>query len=314
MKALVVSGFGGPDVLRPAEVPDPQAGPGQVRIAVHAAGTNPVDASNRSDGTWAGLDPGCVLGYEVAGVIDQVGPGVRGVRTGDRVMAMTPFPAGGGGYAELAVVGADMVAPIAAECSFTQAASVPVAGGTAYEILRRLQLPPGASVLVHGASGGVGTFLVQLATAAGLRVIAVGGRPSHTLLTELGARHCIDYRTTEVAPAALAFAGGPVDAIVDLFGGTVLRDSLSAVRPHGQLASIETLDLDLDPVIDANLTFHGILLQNDGARIQALAGQLGRTIHPVIAATFPLERAAEAHRLLESKHSRGKIILIVRAA
>ncbi|MEU7864483.1 NADP-dependent oxidoreductase [Nonomuraea sp. NPDC049141] len=312
MKALVVTAFGGPAVLRLAELPDPQAGPGQVRIAVHAAGTNPVDAGNRSDGTWAGLAPGCILGYEVAGVVDQVGLGVREVRIGDRVMAMTSFPGGGGGYAELAVVGADMVAPIAGECSFIQAASVPLAGGTAYEILRRLQLPRGASVLVHGASGGVGTFFVQLATSAGLRVIAVGGYRSHKLLTELGAWHCIDYRTTKVAPAALAAAGGPVDAIVDLFGGTVLRDSLSAVRSHGQLASIETPDLDLDPVIDANLTFHGILFQNDGPRIQALAKQLGRTIHPVIAATFPLQRAAEAHQLLESQHSRGKIILVVR--
>jgi NADPH:quinone reductase len=312
VRAVVVDGFGGAEVLRLVEVADPEPGPGQVRIAVHAAGTNPVDAANRADGDWAGLEPGCILGYDVAGVIDQVGPGVHGVRTGDRVMAMTRFPAGGGGYAELTVVDADLVARIPPGCSYTEAAAVPVAGGTAHEILRRLQLPAGASVLVHAASGGVGTFFVQLAVAAGLKVVAVGGEPSHGLLTRLGAAHCIDYRTTEVAPAALSAAGGPVDAIVDLFGGAVLQESLSAVRPYGRLASIEPPVLDLDAVVDANLTFHGVLLQDDGSRTRALADQLGHTVRPVVAAEYPLARAADAHRHLESRHSGGKIVLTVR--
>ncbi|MFI6599529.1 zinc-binding alcohol dehydrogenase family protein [Nonomuraea sp. NPDC050536] len=308
MKAVIVDGFGGPEVLRLAELPDPQAGPGEVRIAVHAAGVNLVDAGNRADGSWAGLADGCVLGYDVAGVIDQVGPGVDGFRAGDRVMAMTPFPSGGGGYAELATVRADLVAAIPEGVSFVEAAAVPLAGGTAYEVLRRLDLPPGATILVHGASGGVGTFLLQLAAEAGLRVIAVGSEPSHRLLTELGALHCVDYRTTDVASQVAE----PVDAIVDLFGGTVMNDSLSAVRPHGQLASIETPSLDLDAVIDANLTFHGVLIQDDGARTRTLAGLLGRTLQPVVAGTLPLDQVAEAHRLVESRHSHGKIVLVVR--
>jgi NADPH:quinone reductase len=118
MKAVLVSEFGGPQQLRLGEVADPVAGPGQVRIAVHAAGVNPVDAGNRADGRRAGLGLPCILGYDVAGVIDSVGPGVSGLVPGDHVMAMTHFPDGTSGYAELAVVDADLAAPIGSATSF----------------------------------------------------------------------------------------------------------------------------------------------------------------------------------------------------
>ena len=112
MRAVLVSEFGGPEQLRLGQAADPVAGPGQVRIAVHAAGVNPVDAGNRADGRWAGLRVPCILGYDVAGVVDSVGRGVSGLAPGDRVMAMTHFPDGAGGYAELAVVDAGSAAPV----------------------------------------------------------------------------------------------------------------------------------------------------------------------------------------------------------
>jgi len=121
MRAVLVSEFGGPEQLRPARVANPVAGPGQVRVAVRAAGVNPVDAGNRADGRWAGLRVPCILGYDIAGVIDGVGPGVTGLAPGDRVMAMTHFPDGAGGYAELAVIDAALVAPISAATSFADA-------------------------------------------------------------------------------------------------------------------------------------------------------------------------------------------------
>ena len=114
MRAVLVSEFGGPEQLRMGRVADPVAGPGQVRVAVRAAGVNPVDAGNRADGGWAGLRVPCILGYDIAGVIDGVGPGVTGLAPGDRVMAMTHFPDGAGGYAELAVIDAALAAPIGA--------------------------------------------------------------------------------------------------------------------------------------------------------------------------------------------------------
>jgi NADPH2:quinone reductase len=312
MRAVMIERFGGPDVLVLRELPDLRTGPGQVRIAVEAAGTNPVDASNRSDRSWAGIELPHVPGYDVAGVVDQVGAGVVGVTPGDRVMAMTPFPRGAGGYAEQVVLDADLVATVPDGVSLIAAAAMPLAGGTAYEVLQRIDLAPGSWVLVHGASGGVGTLLVQLAAAHDLQVIAAASERSHALLRDLGATACIEYHDADVAEAATSVAGGPVDGIVDLVGGSALQRSLAAVRAYGQLASIATPDLDLDLVLDENLTFHGVLIGDSGERMRELARLMAAgTLRPVIADVVPLEEAHEAHRKLETGHSGGKIVLRV---
>jgi NADPH:quinone reductase-like Zn-dependent oxidoreductase len=312
MRAVVVREFGGPGQLRLAEVADLVPGPGQVLVTVHAAGVNPVDAGNRADGSWAGLSAPCILGYDIAGVIGAVGPGTGGLATGDRVMAMTHFPDGAGGYAEQAVVDAGLVAPIATAISFTDAAAVPLAGGTAGIVLSRLGLPAGARLLVLGASGGVGMFLLQLAAVAGITTIGVGRRAMHGQMLRLGAASCIDYTREDVAERAVVLAGGPVDAIADLVGGTLASAVLRALRPGGQIAAIATPALDLDAVLDANISFHGVLIQDDGERTRALAALLGTgVLRPVVSQVFPLASAAEAHRILESGHSGGKIILDV---
>ena len=314
MRAIQIQRFGGPDVLQLVDVRDPQAGPGDVRVAVHAAGTNPVDASNRSDGSWAGLELPHMPGYDVAGVIDQVGDGVDTVAVGERVMAMTPFPGGAGGYAEHVVLDAALVATVPDWVSLVEAAAVPLAAGTALDVLDRIDLPAGAWVLVHGASGGVGTFLVQLAAARKLRAIAVASTRSHDVLRDLGASACVDYHDGDVVGEARGIAGRRVDAIVDLVGGRALGESLAAVRPHGQLVSIATPELDLDPVLDENLTFHGVLISDSDVRIRALARLLDAgSIRPVIADVLPLDHAAEAHRRLETGHTGGKIVLQVRS-
>jgi NADPH:quinone reductase len=312
MRAVLVSEFGGPEQLRPTQAADPVAGPGQVRVAVHAAGVNPVDASNRADGRWAGLRVPCILGYDVAGVIDSVGPGVTGLAPGDRVMAMTHFPDGAGGYAERAVVDAVLAAPISSATSFADAAATPLAAGTACLVLARLGLPPGSRLLVLGASGGVGLFLLQLAAAAGIMTIGTGRQVMHAQMSGFGAAACIDYTCEDVASRARALAGGPVDAIADLVGGRLAQAACTALRPRGQIAAIATPELDLDPLLDANITFHGVLVQDDGDRTRALAALLDRrALQPVISHVLPLAAAAEAHRILESGHTGGKIVLDV---
>jgi NADPH:quinone reductase len=312
MRAVLVSEFGGPEQLRPGHAADPVAGPGQVRVVVHAAGVNPVDAENRADGRWAGLRVPCILGYDVAGVIDSAGPGVTGLAPGDRVMAMTHFPDGAGGYAELAVVDAALAAPIGPATSFADAAATPLAAGTASLVLARLGLPAGSRLLVLGASGGVGLFLLQLAAAAGIMTIGVGRRVMHALMSGSGATACIDYTCEDVASRARALAGGPVDAVADLVGGGLAQASGPALRPGGQIAAIATPDLDLDLLLDANITFHGVLVQDDGDRTRALAALLDRrALRPVVSHVLPLAAAAEAHRVLEAGHAGGKIVLDV---
>jgi NADPH:quinone reductase-like Zn-dependent oxidoreductase len=312
VKAVIVSEFGGPEQLVLAETPAPEPGPGAVLVAVHAAGVNPVDAGNRADGSWAGLRAPCVLGYDIAGVIQRVGPGVTGLAPGDRVMAMTHFPDGAGGYAELAVVDAGQAARIDPGTSFADAAATPLAAGTAHEVLARLALPAGSRVLVLGASGGVGLFLLQLAAAGGLEPIAVGRRAMHEQMLALGATACVDYTSEDVAARAVQLAGGPVDAIADLVGGATLSGALGALRPGGQIAAIATPDLDPDPLLDGNLTFHGVLIQDDGERTQQLAALLAEgVLRPVISHQLPLADAARAHRILEDGHPGGKIVLTV---
>jgi NADPH2:quinone reductase len=312
MRAVLVSEFGGPDQLRLGQAADPVAGPGQARIAVHAAGVNPVDAGNRADGHWAGLRAPCILGYDVAGVIDSVGDGVSGLAPGDRVMAMTHFPDGAGGYAELTVVDAGLAAPISAAVPFADAAATPLAAGTALMVLSRLGLPAGSRLLVLGASGGVGLFLLQQAAAAGVVAIGAGRQAMHAKMSALGAAGCIDYTRDDVAARAQVLADGPVDAIADLVGGTLAAAALPSLRPGGQIAAIATPELDLDPLLDANITFHGVLIGDDGDRTRALAALLDRqALRPVVSHVLPLAAAAEAHRILERRHASGKIILDV---
>ncbi len=313
MQAVVVTEFGGPEQLRLTDIPDPVAGPGQVRISVAAAGVNPVDGGNRADGSWAGLRAPCVLGYDVAGTVQNVGPGVSGLRAGDRVMAMTHFPDGAGGYAELAVVDAGLVAPIAPAVSFPQAAATPLAAGTAEVVLDRLALGPGSRLLALGGSGGVGLFLLQLAASRGIEVIGVGRHAMHEQMHALGAASCLDYTAGDVAGQAVALAGGRVDAIADLVGGPHAAAALGALRPGGQIASIATPDLDLDLLLDANITFHGVLIGDDGDRTRRLAARLADgSLHAVVSHELPMSQAPRAHEILEHGHPGGKIVLTVR--
>lgn len=163
-----------------------------------------------------------------------------------------------------------------------------------------------------GASGGAGLFLLQLAAAAGITTIGVGRQAMHEHMTGLGAAACIDYTREDVAARTLKLADGPVDAIVGLAGGALAAAAVSALRSGGQIAAIATPELDLDPLLDANITFHGVLIGDDGDRTQALAALLDRRAQrPVVSHVLPLAAAAKAHRILEGRHVGGKIVLDV---
>lgn len=315
MRAVVIDRFGGPEVLQLRDVPPPaEPGPGQLLVRVHAAGTNPVDTKLRQDGSWAGVRPPLVLGYDASGVVEHVGPGVTDFARGDEVY-FTPeiFGNASGTYAELTLVPAAIVARKPKNLSHVEAAAVPLAGGTAYEaIVRRLQLAVGETILIHGGAGGVGSFAVQIAKAAGARVIATAGREHQNELKRLGAHVALDYRQGSITERVmLDTEGRGVDATFDTVGKNVFS-SVPATRPFGRLATILGAAGDTNALYMRNQTLHGVFLTRERRRLDELRRMIERgQISPLIDRVLPLEKVAEAHRRLESGHGRGKIVLTV---
>lgn len=315
MRAMVIPAFGGPDIFELRDVPRPTPGPGEILVRVVASGTNPVDAKIRAAGRWARITPPAILGYDVSGVVEEVGPGVRDFAPGDEVF-YTPeiFGNQAGSYADYNVVSASIAAPKPKRLSHVEAAAVPLACGTAWEALvRRLAIRAGETVLIHGGAGGVGSFAVQIARAAGARVLATAGAGNQETLRALGVDREIDYANEDVAEVALQETGGAgVDAVFDTVGGENIARSLRATRPHGRLATILAPRGDLGELYGKNLTLHGVFLTRESARLREMTPLLERgLVSPIVEAVLDLTEVAEAHRRLDSGHGRGKLVLSV---
>jgi NADPH2:quinone reductase len=315
MRAMTIPRFGGPEVFEERQVETPIPGAGQVLVRVIASGTNPVDAKIRANGTWAGIVPPAILGYDVAGVIEQVGAGVTDFDVGDEVY-YTPTIRDNqmGSYAEYNVAPAAIVARKPKNLSFVDAAAVPLAGGTAYEaIVRRLRLRVGQRSLIHGGARGVGSFAVQIAKAAGAFVLATASAANQATLTELGADIPIDYQRERPADVARRVTDGAgLDAAFDTVGGRLIADTIPAMRPFGHLATILDPTGDLHTLTIANLTLHGIFLTRERARLDDLTRLIERDqVRPLVADVLPLRDVRKAHERLDSGHGRGKVVLEV---
>jgi NADPH2:quinone reductase len=312
MRALVVERPGGPEALRPRELPDPRPGPGEVLVAVEAAGVNPVDAGNRADPTWAGLTPPYVVGYELAGTVVACGDGVA-MAPGQPVWGLAPVRGTRwGAYAELVAMDAALVGPRPPGLDAVEAAALPLAGATSLQLLDRLDPRPGEWILVHGAAGGVGSLLVQLARARGARVVASASAPRRALLDRLGVEVFLDRQAGEVAERARRAVGRELDMVADLVGQGTLAASLPVLREGGRAGSIVELAGDLELAVDRNITLHGLLLRPGRAVLEALAGAVaaGR-LGPVVDQVLDLARAADAHRRVETRRGQGKVVLRV---
>ncbi|WP_237568763.1 NADP-dependent oxidoreductase [Mycolicibacterium lacusdiani] len=320
MRAVVVTEYGGPEVLRQVDVDEPHAGPGRLRVRVHAATVNPADALLRigdiDDALRAStLSPPYRPGMEVAGLVDEIGPGTpTGVGIGDRVMAIVmPIDESGGAYAEYVVVEADQVTLAPAGSSHAEAATLPMNGLTARRALDVLHLAPGETLGVTGAAGAVGGYVVQLAKADGLRVVADAAPADERLVSALGADEIVP-RGPDVGQGIRRRHPGGIGAVVDaaLQGDEVLP----ALRDGGQIAIVrrpgERGTSTLHP--DRGITVRDVWVPDythatgklDGLRMLAEQGKL--TLR--VARTFPAEDAATAHRLLEAGGVRGRLVLV----
>ena len=295
------------------QLPAPEPGPDQVVVAVDAVGVNPVDAGNRANPSWAGIRPPYVVGYELAGRIQAVGEGGGGWRHGDPVWGLLPVRGTRWGtYAELVAVDAVLVGPRPPSLSAVEAASLPLAGVTAIQLLDRLDPKPGEWVLVHGAAGGVGSLFVQLAQARGARVIASASAQREALLRDLGVEVFLDRHNGDVAGRACRAVGQELDMVADLVGYGMLASSLPLVREGGRAGSIVELAGDLELAVDRNITLHGVLMRPSQQVLGVLAAAVASgSLRPVVDQVLDFAEAAAAHRRVESRRGQGKVVLRV---
>lgn len=324
MRAITISRPGGPDVLTPAELPDPVPGAGEVLVAVAAAGVNRADVLQRL-GHYP-PPPGApdTPGLEVSGTVTAVGPEVAGWRVGDRVAALVD----GGGYAEAALVPAAQLLPVPDGLDLVDAAALPEAACTAWSNLVTVGgLHEGATALVHGGSGGVGSIATQLGAALGARVLTTAGGPDRVArCRELGADVAIDHRTEDfVAAAREATRGRGVDVILDVVGAAYLERNLAALAPDGRLVVIglqrgRRTELDLGLLLSRRASVHGTTLRaRPAAQKAAIVADVREhvwplvaagVVRPVVHARLPLAEAPRAHELLESGAVFGKVLLL----
>ena len=311
MRAVGVMEFGGPEVLEIVELPDPQAGPGQVRVRVRAAAVSPTDthirAGTRASELAKSGPPPYVPGMDAAGVLDQIGEGVEtDLAVDDQVMAMVLPQGAHGAYSEYVVVPADAVARIPAGTSFAEACTLPMNGLTARLSLDQLELQPGQTLAVTGAAGSYGGYVVQLAKADGLRVIADASPSDMELVSGLGADVVVP-RGEDVADHIRVHAPHGVDGLAD---GSVQNESLlPAIRDGGGFASVRGWRGNNKRDIKFHTTWV-FAYASDHARLDRLRQQTENgQLTLRVAAVFPMENAAESHRTLEAGGIRGRCVI-----
>ncbi|MGZ4249251.1 MAG: synaptic vesicle VAT-1 family membrane protein [Solirubrobacteraceae bacterium] len=342
MRAVVITEHGGPEVLQVQERPDPRVGPGEVRIAVKAAGVNFADTLART-----GLYPDspkvpCVVGYEVAGEVDSVGDGVESVKPGDRVLAGTRF----NGQAELVTVPESMVYALPTRLSFEEGAAFPVNYATAQAGLVVMGgLKEGERVLIHAAAGGVGISATQIAKRIGAEVFGTASASKHAAIKEQGVDHAIDYRRQDFAEEVRRITGGEgIDVAFDALGPSSFRKDYRLLRSGGRLImygasevqagerrSIPTALRTVAKTPFSSMPWWkglGVMNENKGVfGLNMLSwwdaeGGLDRVIkpllpaleaghfRPVVAAAFPFDRAPDAHRFIAERRNIGKVVLV----
>jgi NADPH2:quinone reductase len=314
MKAMIITGFGGPEVFKAQELPEPHPQVNEVLVRVYATSVNPVDYKIRRAGSWAGVKPPAIIGYDVSGVVEAIGPGVHDFEVGDEVYYTPEIFTGQGSYAEYHVANEAVVAHKPSNLSYAEAASIPLAGGTAWDaLITRAKLRAGETVLIHGGGGGVGSLAVQIAKAAGAYVFTTCGDYDFDLVKELGADRAIDYRAEDFAEVVRwETDNAGVDVVLDTVGGETLSKSIAVTRPFGRMVSIVNTRGSLDAANRKNITLHFLFLPRARYKLDALRTLIERRqLKPVIDSVMSLSEVAKAHQKLEKGRVKGKIVLKV---
>jgi NADPH:quinone reductase-like Zn-dependent oxidoreductase len=309
LRLIRQSALGPPDVLRLIEAPAPEPRPTEVLVRVAAAGVNPVDWKTRAKGGFLG-EPPFTVGWDVAGVVEQVGYGVTRFAVGDRVFGMPRFPGEEAAYAELVTARSRQLTRVPDGLELHEAAAIPLGALTAWQTLvDTASIGPGQRVLIHAAAGGVGHLAVQIARARGAYVIGTARAVHHDFLRDLGVDEPIDYTAVDVGASVR-----DVDVVLDLVGGENGVDSLPALRDGGLIINVPSgADLDaLRMAAGGRVRTTGFLVEPDGEGMDAIASLIDENVLRVkVSQTLPLAEAARAHELGESGQiGGGKLVLI----
>lgn len=309
MKAIRQEELGGPEVLHEVEVPRPSPGISEILVKVHAASLNPTDWKHRATGRFLGQPP-LILGWDLSGVVEEVGLGVSLFKPGDEVFGMLPYPKGVGSHAEYVAGPTRAFAHKPANVDHVEAGAVPLVALTAWQALvDTTGLSEGQRVLIHAAAGGVGHVAVQIAKARGAYVIGTASEPKHEFVRDLGADEVIDYRTVDFADAV-----SDVDVVLDTIGGDYQLRSLRTLKTGGIMVSTVPAPAEGLHEEAARLGVRAelILVEADHAGMVAIAELVeSGALRARIAETFPLAEAARAHEAGETNRTAGKIVLIV---
>ncbi|HEX3789615.1 MAG TPA: NADP-dependent oxidoreductase [Pseudonocardiaceae bacterium] len=315
MRAISQDSFGDPDVLHLADVDRPEPLPTEVLVRVHAAGVNPVDWKTRSGSGMSAVlgAPPVTVGWDVSGVVEQLGRGVTRFKVGDEVFGMPWFPRQAGAYAEYVTAPSRQFARKPSTVDHLAAAAVPLAALTAWQTLTDVAgVRPGQRVLVHAAAGGVGHFAVQIAKTLGAHVIGTARQAKHDWLRGLGVDELIDYTAVRFEDATR-----DIDLVLDLVGDALDKTatrSLDVLRPGGTIVSVpsgSSPDL-LAHAAERGLHATGFLVEPDGVGLTRIAGLIDTgQVAVEVEDVLPLAEAAEAHRRGEQGRTRGKLVLRV---
>jgi NADPH:quinone reductase-like Zn-dependent oxidoreductase len=292
MRAVSQDSLGGPDVLKIVNVPVPEPGVSELLVRVHAAGENPIDGAQRQTGAFVGQPP-FVLGWDVCGVVEAVGPGVTLYQPGDVLFGMLPFPQGHGAHAEYVVGPTRAFVRKPDRLDHVHAAALPMVGLTAWQALvDTAGVADGTRVLINGAAGGIGHVAVQIAKARGAYVTALASTSELEFVRSLGADQVIDYTATDFTAVA-----GDQDVVLDVVGGDYPARALTVLKPGGVLVSTQfpAVGAVAASAAERGVRVAGIIVEADRVGMLALAAlaEEGKLV-PTVAATFPLEEAAAA--------------------
>ena len=314
MKAMTITDFGGLEVFKSKEILKPEPKGKEVLVKVYATSANPVDCKIRKGMLGAVFKTPAILGFDVSGTVEAIGDKVTDFKVGDEVYYMPRINGTPGAYAEYHLAEESIISKKPRNTSHEEAASFPLACGTAWDaLIDRAKIKIGETVLIHAGAGGAGSYAIQLAKLCGAYVYTTCNSKNHDLVKRLGADKIIDYKKEDFVEVIMKDTNNKgVDVIFDTIGGETLTKSIDAAKPFGRIASIVRIGANLEQAYHKNISLHMVFVQSNREKLDVMANLIDRgQLKPVIDSVLSLSEVPSAHKKLEEGGVRGKIILKV---